>query len=523
MLDLLITGGQIVDGTGSPGFFGTVAVEGDRVHILRGDLAGIQAKRTIDATGRVVSPGFIDMHAHSALVILAEPRHDPKIRQGVTTELIGVDGNSFAPFPSEKDLHDFVRVMSGLEGIPPLTQRWLTVAEYLSQFDRKVACNIAYVVGNSPLRISAMGWEDRRPTEKELGKMKDLLRQSMEEGAFGMSTGLDYAPGSYADTNELVELSKEVSNLGGIYHTHVRYGLGDRFLDPFREAIDIGRRSGVPIHITHYVQKVPNMGGAIKQLELVDSAREEGLDVTFDSYPHVHGSGRLLIVIPQWAQEGGPDALLEVLRSPEGRARLEKEVVPRSASWNDMWMTYFKQPHNQRWEGRTIADVVQASGKSVVDTLCDLLIEEELQVCNVGVNSDPSTISLFYQHPLSMVGSDAVLLGDYPAPRSYGCFPYILGRFVREDGFLSLPEAIRKMTSFPAQRLGLRERGILRDGFIADIVVFDPDTIESPATPQQPRQYPRGIDYVIVNGTIVVEGEVHTGALPGRALRRGHD
>ena len=523
MLDLLITGGQIVDGTGSPGYFGTVGVEGDRVHILRGDLAGIEGKRTIDATGRVVCPGFIDMHAHSALVILAEPRHDPKIRQGVTTELIGVDGNSFAPFTKEKDLRDFVRVMSGLEGIPPLTQRWLTVAEYLSQFDRKVACNIAYVVGNSPLRISAMGWDDRRPTEEELGRMKDLLRQSMEEGAFGMSTGLDYAPGSYADTEELIELSKEVSDLGGIYHTHVRYGLGDRFLDPFKEAIDIGRRSGVPIHITHYVQKIPPMGGAIKQLELVDSARDEGLDVTFDSYPYVHGSGRLLIVIPQWAQEGGPDALMDVLRSPEGRARLEKEVVPRSASWSDMWMTYFKQPHNKRWEGRTIADVVEASDKSVVDTLCDLLVEEDLQVCNVGENSDPRTISLFYQHPLSMVGSDAVLLGDYPAPRSYGCFPYILGRFVREEGFLSLPEAIRKMTSFPAQRLGLRGRGILRDGFTADIVVFDPATIESPATPQQPRQYPRGIDYVIVNGTIVVEGEVHTGALPGRALRRGHD
>ena len=368
MLDLLITGGQIVDGTGSPGFHGAVGVERDRVRILRGDLSGIQAKRTIDATGRVVCPGFIDMHAHSALLILAEPRHEPKIRQGVTAELIGVDGNSFAPFPSEKDLRDFLRVMSGLEGIPSLTQRWLTVAEYLSLFDGKVACNIAYVVGNSPLRISAMGWDDRRPTEEELERMRELLRQSMEEGAFGMATGLDYPPGSYADTDELVELSTEASKLGGIYHTHVRYGLGDRFLDPFKEAIDIGRRSGVPVHITHFVQKIPPVGGAIKQLELVDSAREEGLDVTFDSYPYIHGSGRLLIVIPQWAQSDGPDALLDVLRSPEGRARLAKEVVPRSASWHDMWLTYFKQPHNQRWEGQTIADVVEASGKSVVDT-----------------------------------------------------------------------------------------------------------------------------------------------------------
>ena len=522
MFDLLIKGGQIIDGTGNVAFYGAVAVQDNQILILQGDLAGIQAKRVIDVSDRVVSPGFIDMHAHSALVLLAQPRHEPKIRQGITTELIGIDGNSYAPFPSEEDLRDFIRLMSGLEGIPPLTQHWLTVDQYLSLFDRQVACNIAYVIGNSALRISAMGWEDRPPTPDELGRMKTLLRQGMEEGAYGLSTGLDYPPGSYADTDELVELAREANKLGGIYHTHVRYSLGDRFLDPFKEALEIGRRSGLPVHITHFSQKVPPMGGAMRQLELVDRAWQEGLDVTFDSYPYPYGSGRLLVVIAQWAQSGGPDALLKVLRSREGRRRLAQELVPRP-TWQDMWLTYFKHPHNQRWEGRSVAQFMEESGKSPINALCDLLIEEDLQTCHVGFHSNPATIPLFYQHPLSMVGSDAILLGDHPSPRSYGCFPYILAEFVREERFLTLPEAIRKMTSFPAQRLGLRDRGLLRNGFKADIVVFDPSTITSPATLHNPRQFPVGIDYVIVNGKIVIDHGQHTGRLPGQALRRVQD
>ena len=232
MLDLLISNGLIVDGTASPGFYGAVGVEGDEVRILRGDVSDVEATRVIDASGQVVCPGFIDMHSHGGLVILGDPRHEPKVRQGVTTELIGIDGNSVAPFKTQEDLHRFIELDAGLNGVPPMPAQWASVGEYLALFDNKVAVNICYILGNSPVRIWALGWEQRPATGEEIENMKSVLREGMEEGAFGMSTGLDYPPGSYADTDELVELSREAARMGGIYHTHVRYWLGDRFPGP---------------------------------------------------------------------------------------------------------------------------------------------------------------------------------------------------------------------------------------------------------------------------------------------------
>src|SRR5262245_30222972 len=328
---------MIIDGTGNPGFYGAVGVEGDRARILRGDVSALPAARLLDASGRIVCPGFIDMHAHSGLVMLAEPRHEPKVQQGVTTELIGVDGNSYAPFTTHEDFLRFVEINSGLDGNPPLPGRWSTVDQYLAMFHRKVAVNVAYIIGNSPLRVSGLGWDNRPASDRELANMKALLREGMEEGAFGLSTGLDMPPGSYASTAELVALSQEAIRLGGIYHTHVRYTLGDRFLDPFREALDIGRRSGIPVHITHFYQTAVNAGGAERMLGLLEDARDDGLDVTFDSYPYPLSSTKLLIAIPEWAHDGGPERLKAVLGSPEGRARLHKEVVPRALSWWDMW------------------------------------------------------------------------------------------------------------------------------------------------------------------------------------------
>ncbi len=521
MLDLLITGGLIVDGTGNPGFYGAVGVERERVRIFRGDLSGIEAARIIDATGRIVCPGFIDMHAHSGLVMLAEPHHEPKVRQGVTTELIGVDGNSYAPFTSHEDFHRFVELNSGLDGNPPLPGQWSTVEQYLSMFDQRVAVNVAYILGNSPIRICAMGWEDRRPSVAELANMKALLREGMEEGAFGLSTGLDYPPGSYADTEELVQLSRAAVRLGGIYHTHVRYSLGDRFLDPFREALDIGRHSGVPVHITHFYQRTTSLGSAEQMLGLVEDAREAGLDVTFDSYPYLYSSSRLLIVIPQWAHSGGPEQLKAVLRSTEGRKKLAQEVRPRGASWEETWLTNFKMVHHHRYEGRSVAEIAEMMDKEPVEAICDLLLAEDLRLSFVSASANGATLPKFVSHPLSMVGSDALLIGEYPSPRTYGTFPMILAEFAREERFIELPHAIRKMTSFAAQRLGLPDRGLLRDGSKADIVIFDAQRVKAPATRTQPKQFPIGIDYVIVNGIIVVDHGDHTGALVGRALRRG--
>ncbi|HXG05436.1 MAG TPA: D-aminoacylase, partial [Candidatus Binatia bacterium] len=508
MLDLLIRGGMIVDGTGNPGFYGAVGVEGETVRILRGDLDGIAAARTIDATGRIVCPGFIDMHAHSGLVLLAEPEHEPKVRQGITTELIGVDGNSYAPFRSEEDFRRFVEINSGLDGSPRLPGRWSTVAQYLDLFTGRAAVNVAYILGNSPLRIAAVGWEDRPATPAQLADMKALLREGMEEGAWGLSTGLDYPPGSYADTAELTELSREARRLGGLYHTHVRYSLGDRFLDPFREALDIGRGSGIPVHITHFYQRTTSPGGAARMLRLVEDAREEGLDVTFDSYPYTLSSTRLLIMVPQWAHDGGPERLKTVLRTE--RDRLRKEMQPRSGSWADIWLTNFRHHHHHRFEGRSVAEVAEMLGKDPVDAVCDLLLAEDLQVSYVSASGNGATLPRFVSHPLSMVGSDALLIGEYPSPRTYGTFPIILAEYVREERVMALPDAIRKMTSFPAQRLGLPDRGILRDGFKADLVVFDPQRVKAPATRTEPKQFPVGIEYVIVNGRIVIDNGRHT-------------
>ena len=523
MLDLLIKNGLLIDGTGNPGYRGAVGVEGDAVRVFRGDVSSVEAARTIDATDHVVCPGFIDMHAHSGLVILSEPLHEPKVRQGITTELIGVDGNSYAPFRSHDDFLRFVELNAGLDGKPPSRGRWSTVEQYLNMFDRKVAVNIAYILGNSPVRIDAVGWEDRPATAGQLRDMKAIIREAMEEGTFGMSTGLDYPPGQYADTDELVELSKQVADLGGIYHTHVRNTLGDRFLDPFREAIEIGRRSGVPVHITHFHQKTPSPtgGGGDRLIRLVEDAVERDQDVTFDSWPYVLGSSRIVMILPAWAHDGGPEKLKEVMRSKEGRERLRQEVGPRALSWHDMWLTYFSRPENHKYEGRSIAEIADMTGKDPVDALCDLLLEENLQISFVSSGANPLTLPAFVTHPLSMVGSDAVLLGDFPAPRNYGCFPLILSEYVREERQMSLPKAIRKMTSFPAQRLGILDRGILRDGMKADITVFHPKNVRAPATRTEPKQFPIGIEYVIVNGTVVVDQSKHTGALPGRALKHG--
>src|SRR5216683_7299906 len=408
MLDLLIKNGLVIDGTGNPGFYGSVGVEKERVAILRGDVGRLEAGRVIDASRHVICPGFIDMHAHSGLVILAEPRHEPKVHQGVTTEIIGVDGNSYAPFRNQEDLHSFIQLNSGLDGNPTLTQKWKTVAQYLAHFDRKVAVNICYLVGNSPLRIAAVGWQERPATAAEQADMRALLREAMEEGAWGVSTGLDYPPGSYADTDELVGLSAEAARLGGIYHSHVRYRLGDRFLDPFREAIDIGRRSGIAAHITHFYQRLNSPGSATTMLALVEHAREkEGLDVTFDSYPYVYSSTRLLIMFPDWVHDGGPKRLIEALRSPEARERLRREVGPRGSSWQDIWLTYFKRPQNHVYEGRSVAEIAAMRDQDPVDALCDLLVEEDLQTSYVSLSGDASTLPRFVAHPLSMVGSDA--------------------------------------------------------------------------------------------------------------------
>ena len=530
--EIRIVGGTIVDGTGAPGRPGTLEVRDGRLRFTD-DTGTEPAGRTIDASGNVVAPGFIDLHSHSGLMLLAEPLHEPKVRQGITTEVFGVDGNSYAPFATQQDLDWFVHLNAGLDGDPRRTHRtkidWDTVASYLTRFDNAISLNVAYLIGNSPLRIQAVGWEDVPATPQARARMQALLREGMEEGAFGLSSGLDYPPGSYAHTGELAELTREAGRNGGFYHTHVRYSLGDRFLDPFREAIDIGRRGESPAHITHFYHRATFPGTPEQMLALVDDARAEGLDVTFDAYPYEWASTRLLITVPPWVQEGGPGPTKERLADRGVRERIRAELRERGVLYAgaggiaDIRLGYFARRENLAFEGRTLGDVGAEIGGDLVDVLCDLLLAEGLRLNQVTPGPHTDGIRRFYRHPVSMVGTDSTFVGAKPSPRSYGSYPRILGQFVRDEALLSLEEAIRRMTSAPAARLGLKDRGTLADGMVADVTVFDPATVRSNATYDEPRQFPDGIEHVLVNGTLVVDGGSHTGATPGRALRHGRD
>jgi N-acyl-D-amino-acid deacylase len=551
-LEVLITGATVVDGTGSPPFQGSVGIlppdpggrrrlaifRGDaargevvRGEVARGDGAATGAERTIEARGKVVAPGFIDLHSHSGLVILAEPRHEPKVRQGVTTEIVGIDGLSYAPFRSRADLDAFTEMNAGLDGDPrpSITLDWDSVGSYLDRFDAGMGLNVGMLVGNSALRLAAIGWRDEAAGDEAVGEMRAMLRTGMEEGAFGISTGLDYPPGAYATTEELANLANEAAKLGGFYHSHVRYPLGDRFLDPFREAIDIGRRGEAPSHITHFYHRATFPGTPEQMLALVDDARAEGLDVTFDSYPYEWASTRLLITVPIWVQEGGPGPTRTRLADRAVRAAIRGELRDRGVLYAgaggiaDIRLGAFTSPGNLRWEGLTLGAVGAELGQDLVDVLCDLLLQEDLRVNQVTPGPHIAGIRRFYRHPVAMVGTDSTFVGAKPSPRTYGSYPRILGQFVRDEGLLSLETAVAKMTSMPAARLGLRDRGTLADGLVADVVVFDPGRVRANATYDEPRQFPDGIDHVLVNGVSVVADGETTGALPGRSVRRGRD
>jgi N-acyl-D-amino-acid deacylase len=349
----------------------------------------------------------------------------------------------------------------------------------------------------------------------------------MQEGAFGLSSGLDYPPGCYATTDELADLTREAGRNGGFYHTHVRYSLGDRFLDPFREAIEIGRRGEAPAHITHFYHRKTFPGTPDQMLDLVDDARATGQDVTFDAYPVEWASTRLLILIPTWVQSGGPIKTKERLADRSTRDRIRRDLQERgqlfagAGGLRDIRIGYLHRPENLRWEGHTLGELIDDTAKDPVDALCDLLIDEDLHPNEVTPGPHIDGIRRFLQHPIGMVGTDSTFVGDKPSPRTYGSYPRILGQFVRDEAIIGLEEAIRRMTGAAAARLGLKHRGLISDGKAADLVVFDPKTVKSNATYDEPRRFPDGIEHVIVNGELVVDDGVHTGKTPGRALKHG--
>ena len=527
MFNTLIKNALIIDGTGSEGFYGSVGVSGDTIQIIRGNVNEIPSSRVIDATNMVVCPGFIDLHSHAGLTILGEPNHEPKVRQGVTTELIGIDGISHAPFKTIDELNRYIWLDSGLNGYPPVPADWLTVADQLSKYDNKVAINMAIILGNSPVRIWSVGWDDTPATQKQIYNMQSVVREAMEEGAWGISTGLDYPPGSYASTDELIAISKTANELGGFYHTHTRASLKSQgTLAPWEEAIKIGMESGIPIHLTHYRQSFVGDGCHLDYLALVDDNGRKGMDVTFDCYTYPYSGTSLTIQLPSWCKSGGPEAIMNRLKDPDAKDKIKKEICSQSDApykWDDLWLTAFHKPSNKKFDGMSLSEISNLKEMDPVDVMIELLIEEKLGISQVGTGTNAHTLPAFVSHPYGMIASDAILFGDYPNPRTYGCFPIVLAEFVRAEKHLRLPEAIRKMTSFPAQRLGLTDRGILRNSMKADIVIFDPKTVKTHASKSNPKQFPIGIDYVMVNGELVIDKGTHTLALPGKSLRRGRD
>lgn len=523
MFDTMIKGGTIIDGTGNVGFKGDVAIEGKRLKILMGNTSSIEATNIIDGSGCVVAPGFIDVHTHSDLIALSEPLNEPKIRQGVTTDMLGLDGVGYAPL-SKDNLEMMLLNWSGASGYPKLDYDWSSVAEYLERFNHKTSTNVAYLIPNSCLRAETVGWEDRPATKEEIRTMQDMIRQGMAEGAVGLSTGLSYPPGLYADTEELVALCQTVAECGGVYVTHVRYDLGDGAFDGFREAVAIGARSGCPVHFSHYATNATTTHGQVaKLLQIVDEAISSSIDLTFDSYPWDAGCTPLaFVILPMWAHNGGPYKLLRRLKNKDDRFKMRNEFTntpwTETMSLETMIVSGVKTEKNKWCQGLTAVAVAERLDKYPWDAMCDLIIEEDLEVVVYARGGNMNDVKAIMTHPAHMFITDGIGIGDMPNPRTYGTYPKILGQLVRDEKVLTMEQAIRKMTSFPSQRFGLTSRGILRDGMKADIVVFNPVTVNSTATFPHPKQFPLGIEYVFVNGEMVVEKGGHTGALPGEPL-----
>ena len=521
MFDLLIKDGKIVDGSGNPWYRGDIAIENG----LISKIGRIQAKTKeyINADGLVVSPGFIDVHSHSDLVLITEPEARIKIMQGITTEIIGQDGLGEAPIRQDVTAM-WRRYLSGLNGDPKIDWSWKSFGDYLDLLElSKPAVNIGSLVGHGNLRLLAMGMENRKPTSAELEEMKTFLAESMDQGGLGLSTGLIYSPCAYSDTKELIELCKIAAKRGGIFVVHMR-NEGDRLLESIHEVVSVGKGSGIPVHISHFkTNGRSNWGRAPLALATVEEARLQGVDVTFDQYPYTAGSTFLGSLLPPWAHEGGVDNLLTRLKDGETRKKLasylNKEGDEGSKNeWDRILLTNVQTGGNKRFEGKYISEISENLQKTPAETVLDIVFEEENAATMANFTMHEDDVRTFMRSFLQMVCSDGIVLGN-PHPRAYGSFPRVVGLYVREE-VLRLEEAIRKMTGYPAQRFGLYERGILRPGMAADITIFDAEKIEDTATFENPIQYPRGIEYVIVNGKVTVEKGRHTGMRAGKILKR---
>jgi N-acyl-D-amino-acid deacylase len=529
--DILIRGGTVIDGTGSPGALGDVAVAAGRIGAIGPRLAG-GASKVIDADGLAVTPGFVDIKTHSDFVLPINPRAESKVRQGVTTEIIGHCGFSVAPVLAGKTklLADY---LSG--GAPWLPFREMSFAEYLDTFPA-VAVNTGMLVGHNTLRLMVMGLEDRAPAETELGEMVALLEDGLRAGALGMSSGLFTPPGSFARPDEMLVFGTALKRHNAAYFTHIR-DESNKVMESVEEAIDMARACGVHVEIVHLkCSGVDNWGKAAKILDRIAAARADGCDIDCDAYPYAAGANPLKNLLPAWVQVGGNESMLARLALPETRARIRAEIADhglnnwgRIPSWEAVQISI--SPGRPETAGRTVAALAAALGCDPIDQICDHLIADSgaTRVLIASISEDD--IRTIVRSPTALVGSDGNCVATYgivsqglPHPRFYGTFPRIIARYVRDERLILLEQAIHKMTGGPAKALKLRDRGLLREGYRADIAIFDPHDFRDQATYADPHRYPSGRrTSVIVNGIIVVENAMHTGATPGIVLRRATD
>ena len=527
MYDLLIRNGRIVDGSGNPWFIADVGVKDGSITAI-GKIED-KADRVIDAEGLYVSPGFIDVHCHADFTVLDpdNPR-DFKLRQGITTECAGQCGESAAPLnPDTLDLlKAYVAFESPVEGV--LSWRWRTFDEYLRELENfDIPTNFVPMVGHGTVRIDAMGFENRPPTESELVRMKSTVREAMEAGAFGFTVGLAYAPGDYARNDEVIELAKVSAEHGGIFGTHMR-DYSDNIFASLEESFEVGREAKLPVVISHVgVQGEANVGKIGKVLDTIENAREEGLEVATDVFPLAAGT-TLRLLLPHWVSEGTLEELFRRLRDPDERSRMKQAMVEETARlaadsdvcrWDGIRLARVLSEPNQRFQGLTISEISRRRGSDPETTVMDLILEERCQATMYRVFKQTEDLAAAVVHSLTMIETDAMgFVEGNPSIGQYGSFPRVLGYYVREKKLIRLEEAVRKMTSYAAQTMGLRRKGMLREGADADITIFDLGTVR--ASLDGNKSYPQGIEYVVVNGRVVVDAGAYHGAMAGRVVRR---
>ena len=527
--DLVIINGHIIDGTGSPWYSGDIGIRDGKVAAI-GNLTATARKRTIDAAGKVIAPGFIDMLGQSEFTILVDPRLPSKIFQGITTEITG-EGSSIAPLndaiiQSDRTFYDHYKI----------NPYWHTFGEYFARLEKQgMGINLASYVGATQVRRVVLGDDNVQPTSTQLDQMKALVDNAMKDGAVGVSTSLEYAPAPYAKTEELIALATEAGKFGGIYSTHMR-NESDVVLDAIDEALRIGREAHVPVEIWHLkVAGKNNWGRMPEVVAKINAARAAGADVTADTYAYTAWFNDFSAFIPPWAHDGGTAKLVERLKDPTTRARIRKDMNTPSKDWDNEWQEIpgpdaimigvVQNPKMLPLQGKRISEIAKMWNKDAIDTICDFLIEDPFAGVAVFGMSQPD-VTLALQQPWVAVDNDSsgtspegILGQEHPHPRAYGTFPRILRKYVREDKALTLEDAIRKFSALPAQRLHLADRGVLKAGMWADVVIFDPATVRDLATFENPNQLSQGMEYVLVNGVPVISEGKMTSVLPGKVLR----